>query len=305
MTRSSLAQIALCNFQIQLQSMQMNVPGCISGSDPLPLHDFRVANRRTRTALKTFQPLFPDEIYSRFKKDFKWIQKKTNRVRDLDVYLAQYPDYEKRVQKNFRKYLSPLQEYIESQRISAHTDLVGIFQSERFQNMFSDWTELLNSGLLEDNPAAVEDAQEYGCRRIVKLYQKLRRNGQKLTLKTPAKKFHSFRIEIKKLRYVMEFFNTDHDQQYSELRRALKSAQDAFGAYQDADVQVRELRGFTEKLYSQGVSLDTLLAIGQLLGSLSRKQKKRKKKCLKQTRWLTSDMTARQFQQCYQYPVDS
>jgi len=305
MTRYSLAQIALRNFQIQLQSMQMNIPGCISGSDPLPLHDFRVANRRTRTALKTFQTLLPDEIYSRFKKDFKWIQKKTNRVRDLDVYLAQYPEYKKRVQKNFRKYLLPLQELIESQRSSAQEDLIGVFQSERFQNTFSDWTELLNSSLLHDNPAAVEDAQEYGSRRIIKHYQKVRREGQKLTLRTPAKKFHSFRIQIKKLRYVMEFFNTDNHEQYSELRRDLKAAQDAFGAYQDADVQVKELREFTEVLYSQGVSLDTLLAIGQLLGSLSKKQKKRKKNCLKQTRWLTSDLTARTFQQCFQYPVDS
>lgn len=285
--------------------MQMNIPGCISGTEPLPLHDFRVANRRTRTALKAFQPLFRDDIYSRYKKEFKWIQKKTNKVRDLDVYLAQYPDYKKRVQKHFRMYLTPLQEYIENQRLSAHQDLVLVFQSERFKNTFSDWAELLNSGVLKENPAAVEDGQEYGCRRIVKRYQKLRREGQKLTLKTPAKKFHSFRIEIKKLRYLMEFFSVDSGELYSELRRALKSAQDAYGVYQDADVQVKELRVFTEDLYSQGVSLDTLLAIGQLLGSLSRKQKKRKKKCLKQTRWLTSDLTARQFQQCYQYPVDS
>lgn len=302
---ATVFEIAKFNFQIQLGAMKAHLPGCIAGQDSLPLHDFRVANRRTRTALKTFQPLFPDDIYSRFKKDFKWIQKKTNRVRDLDVYLAQYPDYKKRVQKNFRKYLTPLQAYIENQRQSAHEDLVVVFQSERFVKTFSDWEELLNSGVLNENPVSVEDGQEYGCRRIVKRYQKLRRSGQKLTLKTPPKKFHSFRIKIKQLRYVMEFYNIESNEQFSELRRSLKLAQDDFGAYQDADVQVKALREFTAELYSQGVSLDTLLAIGQLLGSLSRKQKKRKNKCLKQTRWLTSDLTAHKFQQCYQYPVDS
>jgi CHAD domain-containing protein len=305
MTGYSLAQIALRNFQIQLHLMQMNIPGCISGRDPLPLHDFRVANRRTRTALKAFQPLLPDDIFSRFKNDFKWIQKKTNRVRDLDVYLAQFPDYKKRVQKNFRKYLTPLQEYIENQRSSAQDELVEVFQTERFQKIFSDWADFLKSGMLNEPPAALEDAHEYGCRKIIKHYQKLRKSGQKLTMQTPAKKFHSFRIEIKKLRYIMEFFNTEDHALYNELRRALKTAQDAFGAYQDADVQVMELREFTEALYTQGVSLDTLLVIGQLLGSLSKKQKKRKKNCLKQTRWLASDLTARQFQQCFQYPVDS
>ncbi|MBT8331149.1 MAG: CHAD domain-containing protein, partial [Deltaproteobacteria bacterium] len=51
------------------------------------LHDFRVAIRRTRSALAQIKNVFPKRTTDRFKKDFAYIGKRSNALRDLDVYL--------------------------------------------------------------------------------------------------------------------------------------------------------------------------------------------------------------------------
>lgn len=103
----------------------------------------------------------------------------------------------------------------------------------------------------------------------------------------------------------MEFFRPalDNDQ-FSSLRTGLKTVQDAFGAFQDAEVQENNIRSLAGELYQQGAPIDTLLTLGHLVGYLEKKGRQNKKVCIKQVRWITEDTTGRAFQTCFQYPVE-
>jgi CHAD domain-containing protein len=306
MIQLSVSEIARGVFLTQLHAIQAQLDGCIEGKDPIHLHDLRVANRRSRAALVEFKSLFPQDTFAEYQEYFRWIHRFTGEVRDLDVGLQHFPIYQQQIPKIWRTHLEPLRILQESKREVAHKALVKNLRSDRLEKIISSWSDLLESNLLGGFTLSLEPAKEYGCRRIAKRYQKVRRKGGKLTKKTPAEVFHNYRITIKKLRYLMEFFRPVVDnEEFSTLRTGLKTVQDAFGAFQDAEVQAINLRSLAGELHQLGVSTDTMLALGQLLGILEKKQRQSKKACIKQVRWITEDPTARVFQSCFQYPVGS
>ena len=305
MSKTTVSEIARGTFLTQLQAINANLDGCIDGKDPIHLHDLRVANRRTRAALVEFKALFPGETLAKYQDGFRWIQRITGEVRDLDVGLQHIPVYQRQIPKEWRPYLEPLRILFEDKREIAQRVLVKDLQSAHLAEILDSWFEMLDSNLIKGSPLSIESAKEYGCHRIVKRYQQVRKKGRKLTKTTPAKDFHTYRITIKNLRYLMEFFRPVlDDEQFSSLRRGLKTVQDAFGIFQDTEVQALNIRSLAGELHQQGVGADTLLALGQLLGTLEKTHRKSKKTCLKQVRWITKDTTARAFQTCFQYPVD-
>ena len=301
----NLSELARSVFQIQLERMQLNLDGCIAGLDPIHLHDLRVANRRTRAALIEFQNLLPNEVFLKYQDNFRWIHQITGPVRDLDVGLSHFPVYEKKISKTWRTQLIPSRELMEDKRQAAQKELTDVLSSSRVGDIFSSWSALLDERVLDESEYALEPAREYGCLRIIKRYRKTRKRGLKLGKKTPAKKFHDYRIRVKKLRYLMEFLQPVLDQQETtKLRVELKKVQDAFGAYQDADVQIASLIQLAEDLQEEGRNLDPILALGQLIGIYEKDIRRSRKKSLSAVRWLTSDLVAREFQSCFKYPVN-
>lgn len=305
MSQTTVSEIARGVFITQFQSMQAYLPGIIEGKDPIHLHDLRVAIRRIRAALIEFKSLFPENIHLDFQESFHWIHHVAGDVRDLDVGLAYFPEYQRQISKNWRMYLEPLKTLLGDKRKTAQVELVKNIDSERLKKMFADWSELLEGDLLDKSSLALEPAREYGCRRIIKRYQRVRKSGKKLTKRTPSEDFHNYRITIKKLRYLMEFFRPVLDsEQFASIRTRLKTVQDAFGAFQDAEIQIAKICMLSEELHQQGESTKTMLALGQLIGILEKKQRQSKKACLIQVRWIIEDATARSFQGCFQYPVN-
>jgi CHAD domain-containing protein len=301
----NLSEIARSVFQTELQTMQLHLDGCIEGKDPIHLHDLRVANRRTRAALIEFKKLLPEDIRQRYQQDFHWIHLATGEVRDLDVILSHYPSLKKEIPKAWRPHLNPVRLLAEKKRMIAQVELSGILQSGRVNEILKSWADLLAGGITDKTPLSLEDAREYGCLWIVKRYRQLQKDGQNLSKNTPAEVYHDYRILVKKLRYMMEFFSPMMDQdQFEKICSNLKTVQDTFGLFQDTEIQILNLRKLAEELFEQGTGVDTLLALGQLLGVLQKRLSRAKKKCLKQTHWLISDVSARAFQSCFQYPVD-
>jgi CHAD domain-containing protein len=301
----NLSEIARGVFQTQLQAMQLHLNGCIEGKDPIHLHDLRVANRRTRAALVEFKKLLPEDIYQRYRKDFRWIHTITSDVRDLDVILAHYQALKKDISKSWRPHLKPLQVLLEKKRTIAQEELSGILKSDKVMGILESWSDLLERGITDGTSLSLEDAKEYGCLRIVKRYRQLQKDGQNLTKATPAEDYHNYRILVKKQRYLMEFFRPAMDQEeFGKIRNNLKNVQDIFGVFQDTEIQILNIKTLAAELFENGAPVDTLLALGLLLGVLEKRFSRAKKKCLKKTHWLISEANARSFQSCFQYPVE-
>ena len=304
MKNLTISDISRSVFQTQLQAIQSQIDGCIEGRDPIYLHDLRVANRRIRAALDEFEDLLQKDTCTRIQRDLHWLHSVTGDVRDLDVSLAYFPDFTKNIPREWRKHLLPMSALLEEKRENAQNILKDHLTSEQLKSVMTDLTLILEDRSFAGSSLSDEPAREYGCRLIIERYRKVRAKGLKLSKKTPPEKFHAYRINIKKLRYLMEFFRPAIGcDNYERLRTGLKSVQDALGAFQDTDVQTDKVEQIALELHEAGESPETLLAMGQLLGVLEKRRRKYKKNCLRQTHWLVGDSTARIFQSCFQYPV--
>ncbi|MDH3871676.1 MAG: CHAD domain-containing protein, partial [Gammaproteobacteria bacterium] len=73
-----------------LDIMLKNEAGTRVGTDTEFLHDFRVAIRRTRSALTQIKAVFTKRIVERYKAEFAWLGRQTSPSRDLDVYLLNF-----------------------------------------------------------------------------------------------------------------------------------------------------------------------------------------------------------------------
>ncbi|MBW2482782.1 MAG: CHAD domain-containing protein, partial [Deltaproteobacteria bacterium] len=73
--------------RVLLQVIRINEINLEKDLDTEFVHDFRVAIRRTRSSLGQIQYVFPAKTTDRFKKDFAFVGKLSNELRDLDVYL--------------------------------------------------------------------------------------------------------------------------------------------------------------------------------------------------------------------------
>lgn len=240
------------------------------------LHDFRVAVRRTRTALGEIKAVFPEEATERFKKDFSSMGKLTGELRDLDIYLLNEKAYKAKLSPALSKNINPLFGYLKKKRSDALRKVIQGLKSKKYAAMLRDWELFLNKPR-QDSPEALNagcPAIDMARTRIYKKYRGVIKAGCMTLDGADDKKLHELRIHCKKLRYLMEFFSSLFPpEKINALIDQLKKLQDNLGGYNDLRVQEEYLLTITDELPVTGLHLKrTLVAIGSLVETLGRKK---------------------------------
>lgn len=247
------------------QMMGKNKQGLIEDLDSEFLHDFRVAVRRTRTALAQLKPGISDADRWRLQPEFHWLGDITTPVRDLDVWLLKFETCQAVLPEAMRDDLLPLREIIQHERNRAHRSLVRQLQSEQYARLQRQVLLVLEH--LEEDAARSHDlsAKAMADKRIGKLYRRVVRQGEALGKKSPPEAWHELRKSCKKLRYLLEFFRSLYpDAAIKRQIRSLKQLQDNLGAVQDTRVQLQMLGEWRRHLEQKGATDGTLAAIDWL-----------------------------------------
>lgn len=259
-----------------LETMKKNEEGIIREIDTEFLHDFRVAVRRTRSALTLIKGIFPDTIKERFKTDFAGIGKKSNELRDLDIYLLRKEQYLEMLPPGLRPGLENLFEIIRLEREDAHREFVKELESDSYRHSIESWENFLNEPVTGEGVTEAAGAPVIGLakKRIRKRYKQAVRLGKQIDESSPDGDLHALRIECKKLRYYIEFFESLFPE--SEVRdviRHLKILQDNLGDFNDLRVQQDRLRGYISKMDSSERAGYSIAAAGGLISRLYERQK--------------------------------
>ena len=256
-----------------LDIMQQNVAGCIRGRDTEFMHDYRVSIRKTRSALTQIDKVFPQGTVTVFNKFFSSLGKLTNPVRDLDVFQLKLEDYAGDLDKNARRSLQPLREYLEQSRAHAQKRFVETVKSTEYRDKIKEWREYLEDRkpttppLENTNKAVYMLADEL----IWEMYQLALSEGNAITDDSEAEALHELRKTCKKLRYLMEFFQSLYPaREIRELIQALKGLQDNLGDYNDLDVHKKILK----KYIKQESDPDTGEACRQIIDILGQRNVK-------------------------------
>ncbi|MBK5930838.1 CHAD domain-containing protein [Halochromatium salexigens] len=264
-----------------LGTIEANVEGARQNRDSEYLHDLRVATRRTRSALSQIKGVFPEATVTDFKARFAWLQQVTGPVRDLDVYLLDFPTLRQRLPTSLQPDLEPLYQLLLAQHAEAQQQLALDLASPRFEQLLDDWRAFLDAPVdLARAPAEAPPTQaalpikQVADQRIRTLLRRVRAEGQAISEASPPEDLHELRKSGKKLRYLMEFFQSLYaKQRMREQIKQTKRLLDNLGRFQDTAVQARHLRETADASGGEArLPAATLLAMGALIGQLLQDQ---------------------------------
>ncbi len=261
-----------------LATLEANIDGARANLDSEFLHDLRVATRRTRSALGQIRGVFPDDQVAHFKDEFAWLQLATGPVRDLDVYLLDFDAYRQELPAHLGPDLEPLRGFLHSRYAAEQGRLARALGSKRFTRLRADWRAFLEA------PAPVPDTTPNGARpikevsdqRIRALAKRVRREGRAIRSDSPPEDLHELRKSCKKLRYLMEFFQSLYPtDRIRALIALMKTLLDNLGGFQDLAVQAAHLRDLAQEMRDKDqAETATLLAMGALIGNLLARQQR-------------------------------
>ncbi len=256
-----------------LKAIKVNESGTIADTDTEFLHDFRVAIRRTRSALAQIKPVLPDAIVAEYSEYFSWLGNITSPVRDLDVYLLNYPQYVQALPITLRDHLSPFYIFLKQRQTTAQKTLAKHLQSPNYQKPLQHWEAFLNHAKPDPDEAISNNLpiKVLADQRIWKVYHRLLKEGRAIHDQSPPTALHDLRKTTKKFRYLIEFFQCLYDdKKIKRLLKALKSFQAVLGDFQDYDVQENQIKQFSEEMMAMNTPAETLLAMGVLIQHLDR-----------------------------------
>jgi CHAD domain-containing protein len=263
-------------------AMQENEAGIIQDENNECLHDFRVAVRRTRSALSQLQEALPANEVKPFQDGFNWLGSLTGPLRDLDVYLLGFNDDQAMLPCEMRDHLLPLKAFLSHSRTLELQKLKRGIDSDRYRTLMGNWQALID-GQLSVPPMPEAHATPIlalANRRIDKMYARVLRQGQEIDRESSDEQLHRLRKSCKKLCYLLEFFVRIYPEKaVSRQIRALKKLQDALGVAHDLAVQCVWLHNARLAMrISCPPSEATLQAMDLLHASLHKRQQKARKK---------------------------
>lgn len=254
-----------------LDVIKQNEEGIIEDIDTEFLHDFRVAIRRTRSALSQIPSVFPNEISERFRNDFATLGNMTNELRDLDVYLLDEERYKAMLPEFLQPAIKPMFDHLRNKRCAALDAVREGLNSNEYALILRDWEVFLNQpDLIEPIPENAERGiKPLASERIDNRYRRVTKTGQKALEIKDEELLHKLRIDCKKLRYLLEFFSSLYTQdEVYNLIGQLKILQDNLGEFHDLVIQQEYLLRISDELTNSGkLEQITLLSIGSLIGT--------------------------------------
>lgn len=193
------------------------------------LHQFRVNIRKSRSLLQCVDGIFEQSIQQRFIVDLKTVANASNSKRDMDVFL---------------EYLDSLDE-LEAETISAVlqsdkedlNEVITLLRSEKYNLIMQEWDVVLRDedGFFKGDNAHLP-YKKVGAIAILKRLKKMKKKLSFLNEWARLEKFHTIRIEFKKLRYLSEYFSLFFENtNLKQLLKVSKKMQNIFGLLQDRD----------------------------------------------------------------------
>jgi CHAD domain-containing protein len=213
-------------------------------TDPMALHDFRVATRRLRSCLQGYRPELEGSVSRRLRRRLARLARATRRSRDLEVHQSwereQAPSLSERQRVGLRWHLARL----EARRRRADRQ-VGELVERRFARLEGRVRQRLERYRLriERDPSRRrhEAAAVLGSR-IRKLGGDLECRLGAVRTMSDARPAHRARIAAKRLRYLLEPIRSELDG-VEPLIADLRSLQDTLGELHDSRTQRSELVG--------------------------------------------------------------
>ena len=232
--------------------MLKNERGTMVGKDIEELHDMRVAAMRMRSVLEMFNGHLDMDVMKPIFKSVKATRRSLGAVRDLDVFMEKIQHYIESLPEQRKSELDELIGTLLIERDKARGLMLLHLDSDKYNKFKLKFTKVLEKKKgWEDSrmgkagrplPNRVRDVLPpllYNQLATVRTYDNL------VHVDEPSyEMLHALRIDVKVLRYTLEFFEEVLGEDTTSLVKDLKALQDNLGDIHDAVVAVELLEDY-------------------------------------------------------------
>jgi CHAD domain-containing protein len=208
-----------------------NAPGVVLGDDPEHLHRARVAIRRLRSDLRTFEPLL-DSSWSRcLRSDLRRLARVTGTVRDTDVLIDRFDDCASRLPS--RAGVDMLIASLVAVRTARQRELTAYMESSEYVTLLDRLFKAAREPALD--PAGPTSADTLS-RLVRRPWRRLTKTVNRLPDDPPDEMLHAVRIRTKRVRYAAEAVTPALGKPARRFAKSAKRLQVVLGTLHDAAV---------------------------------------------------------------------
>jgi CHAD domain-containing protein len=204
-----------------------------AGGDPEALHDFRVAVRRLRSALRAFRPLLGDAVSGKDRRRLRRQARATGPARDAEVLLAWFREAPGSLPERWRPALGWLASRVEGAKREGYAALEAEVVPD-FARLAPSLAQRLAAGGASRAPSGAETfgAALAGLARTQA--RALKEALGRISVAADAGPAHRARIEAKRLRYLLEPLRGNARADAADAVKGLRELQDVLGGLADA-----------------------------------------------------------------------
>jgi CHAD domain-containing protein/transposase-like protein len=228
--------------------MLAHEPGTRLGDDPEELHDMRVATRRMRAAFAVFEQAFNPKITRPYVRGLRTTGRALGHTRDMDVILQKAASYLDGLNLEQQTGMQPLIQFWQTEQAQARVDMLTHLDSQKYARFIQKFNLFVNTPGMGALPIQQDFPAPHRVREVVPalIYTRLEtvRAYETILAKATIAQLHALRIECKRLRYTVEFFQEVLGDKAKTIINELKGIQDHLGDLHDADVVCQIIRQF-------------------------------------------------------------
>ena len=229
----------------QVDMMERNTPGIRDNIDTEFLHDFRIANRRSRSLVTGMRQVLPAPQQETGKQFFSWLSKQTSTLRDIEVFLLAFRQYKQLLPAKMYAQLLPLQTILQERKEKETMGLIDALDSDRYLGFIRRWRAFLHENTTDENTTG--PVLKAADQAIWKAWKRIRKQGRQAAGTGTDEALHELRKSTKKLRYLLEAFRTLFSaEDVGQAIRQLRKLQNVLGDIVDYQVQQQYLSQWQE-----------------------------------------------------------
>lgn len=199
-------------FQSCLDRLQYNEACTLESENPEGIHQMRVAMRRWRSALRMFRPFLPPEDFDWVTGEVKWLTGQLAAARDWDVFADEIVEpvaLRMSAMKAFDAFRARLRAVRDDSRRAARRAI----ESGRYGKFLLSSGKWLakrawrNQPVNEVSACLFNPIADFSDRVLGKHHRKVCKQGRRFEGMTAAER-HRLRINVKRLRYAIDFFGS-------------------------------------------------------------------------------------------------
>jgi CHAD domain-containing protein len=239
-------QVIQAAFASSVARLLLQLPAARLGTDPEGVHQARVACRRMRSDLKTFEPLLDPAWSAGVRTDLRWLIDELGAVRDSDVLGVKLGDVIIRHPEIDHEAASRVLHQVRLQRRRDRRRLLLHLGDERAIQLLDHLVAA--SAAPPTTPRAERRASEVMPKLVRKHWKRLDRAIDGLGPDPEPAELHAVRILAKRLRYATEAVAPAAGKPARKFAKDAARIQDALGELNDAAVAGASLTAIAERL---------------------------------------------------------